>query len=77
MLSFLKICANQRKKMKFNEIVKAGENIYSILQKSLPLKCKDPGIFSVPSKLGNLNFSNAMLDLGYSVNVLPYFVFEK
>nr|KAJ0212399.1 hypothetical protein LSAT_V11C400221670 [Lactuca sativa] len=77
MLSFLKICANQRKKMKFNEILKAGKNISSILQKSLPPKCTDPGIFSVPCKLGNLDFPKAMLDLGASVNVLPNSVFEK
>nr|KAJ0204327.1 hypothetical protein LSAT_V11C500294860 [Lactuca sativa] len=59
------------------EILKVGKNISSILQKGLPPKCKDPGIFSVPCKLGNLDFPKAMLDLGASVNVLPYSVFEK
>ena len=77
MLSFLKIYVSQRKKMKFNEIVKAGKNISFILQKGFPQKCRDPGIFSVPCKLGNFSFSKAMLDIGASVNVLPYSVFEK
>ncbi|XP_023729260.1 uncharacterized protein LOC111876938 [Lactuca sativa] len=63
--------------MKFNEIVKAGKNISSILQKGLPPKYKDPGIFSVPCKLGSLDFPKAMLDLGASVNVIPYSIFEK
>ncbi|XP_042753300.1 uncharacterized protein LOC111919786 [Lactuca sativa] len=75
---FLKnLCISMKKKMKFNEIVKAGKNISSIFQKGLPPKCKDLGIFLVPCKLGNLDFSKAMLDLGASVIVLPYFVFEK
>ncbi|XP_023769799.1 uncharacterized protein LOC111918358 [Lactuca sativa] len=74
---FLKNLCKSKKKMKFNEIVKAGENISSILQKGLPPKCKDPGIFSVPCKLGKLNFPKAMLDLGASVNVFPYSIFEK
>ena len=63
--------------MKVNEIVKAGENISSILQKGLPPKCTDPGIFSVPCKLGKLNFPKAMLHFGASVNVLLFSIFEK
>nr|KAJ0221881.1 hypothetical protein LSAT_V11C200050850 [Lactuca sativa] len=61
----------------FPSRLKTGENISFILQKSLPPKCRDPGIFTVPCKLGNLSFPKAMLDLGASVNVLPFSIFEK
>ncbi|KAL7617721.1 hypothetical protein Lser_V15G04300 [Lactuca serriola] len=74
---FLKELCVSKKKLKSNETIKAGENISLILKKGLPPKYKDPGIFSVPCKLGKLYFPKAMLDLGASVNVLPYSIFEK
>ncbi|XP_052622474.1 uncharacterized protein LOC128127814 [Lactuca sativa] len=40
-------------------------------------KCKDPGVFTVPCKLGNLHVPRAMFDLGASVNVLPYSLFKS
>ncbi|KAL7585219.1 uncharacterized protein LOC111909842 [Lactuca sativa] len=57
--------------------VELEKNISLILQKGLAPKCKDPRIFSIPCKLGDLNFPKVVLDLGASVNVLPYSVFEK
>ena len=48
----------------------------AVLQKRLPQKCKDPGVFTVPCKLGNLHVPRAMLDLGASINVLPYSIFK-
>ncbi|KAL7583580.1 hypothetical protein Lser_V15G43526 [Lactuca serriola] len=45
--------------------------------KKLPPKCKDPGMFTVPCKIGDVTFSSAMLDLGASINVMPYSVYES
>nr|KAJ0222796.1 hypothetical protein LSAT_V11C200078700 [Lactuca sativa] len=50
-----------KKKLKFNENIKPRKKISLILQKALPPKCKDPGIFSIPCKLGNLNFPRPCL----------------
>lgn len=58
-------------KIKGNETLKAGENVSTILQKRLPQKCKDLGVFTVPCKLGNLHVPRAMLDLGASIKFLP------
>ena len=69
---FLKELCTSKKKLKGNETIKVGENISAVLQKRLPQKCKDPGVFTVPCKLGNLHVPRAMLDLGASINVLPY-----
>lgn len=69
------LCA-AKKKLKGYETVQVSENISAILQKRLPPKCKDPGVFTVPCKLGNLNIPNAMVDLGASINVLPYSTFK-
>ncbi|XP_023728945.1 uncharacterized protein LOC111876632 [Lactuca sativa] len=69
---FLKELCTSKKKLKGNQTVKVGENVSAVLQKRLPKKCKDPGVFTVPCKMGNLFVPRAMLDLGASINVLPY-----
>ncbi|XP_019178826.1 PREDICTED: uncharacterized protein LOC109173960 [Ipomoea nil] len=74
---FLKeLCTNKRK-LKGNEIVSMGENVSAILQKKLPPKCKDPGMFAIPCKIGNINIERAMLDLGASINVMSLSVYSS
>ncbi|KAJ0880394.1 putative aspartic peptidase domain superfamily [Helianthus annuus] len=73
---FLKELCTSKKKLKGNETVKVSENVSAVLQKRLPPKCKDPGVFTVPCKLGNITVPRAMLDLGASINVLPYSIFK-
>ncbi|XP_031105706.1 uncharacterized protein LOC116010433 [Ipomoea triloba] len=74
---FLKeLCTNKRK-LKGNEMVSMGENVSAVLQKKLPPKCKDPGMFTIPCKIGNVNVDSAMLDLGASINVMPLSVYSS
>lgn len=73
---FLKeLCTNKRK-LRGNETVNMSENVSAVLQKKLPPKCKDPGVFTIPCKLGNITVNRAMLDLGASINVMPYSIFK-
>ncbi|XP_076924956.1 uncharacterized protein LOC143587593 [Bidens hawaiensis] len=37
----------------------------------------DPGGFTIPCLIGNLSVSNALADLGASINLIPYVVFAK
>ncbi|XP_071939803.1 uncharacterized protein [Coffea arabica] len=53
-----------------------GENVSAVLQKKLPPKCKDPGMFTVPCKIGNIKIEKAMLDLGVSINVMPRSIYN-
>ena len=53
-------------------MVKVGENVSVVLQNRLPKKCKDLGVFIVPCKLGNLFVPRVKLNLGASINVVPY-----
>ncbi|KAL7583021.1 uncharacterized protein LOC111895517 [Lactuca sativa] len=69
---FLKELCTSKKKLKGNQTVKVCENVSAVLQKQLPKKCKDPSVFTVPCKMGNLFVPRAMLDFGASINVLPY-----
>ncbi|KAI3523607.1 hypothetical protein L1887_01861 [Cichorium endivia] len=73
---FLKELCTSKKKLRGKRTVKVGENVSAIIQKRLPKKRKDPGVFAVPCKMGNLTVPRAMLDLGASINVLPFSVFK-
>ncbi|KAM1588426.1 hypothetical protein ACFX10_027443 [Malus domestica] len=48
-----------------------------MLQRKQPHKCKDPGSFTIPCVIGNTRFEHVMLDLGASINVMPYFVYAS
>ncbi|KAM1249715.1 hypothetical protein ACFX2G_033057 [Malus domestica] len=54
-----------------------GENVSTVLQRKLPPKCKDPNSFTIPCVVGNTRFEFAMLDLGASINVMPYSIYAS
>ncbi|CAN6567531.1 unnamed protein product [Malus baccata var. baccata] len=74
---FLKELCTTRKRISIKEVVKVGENVSAILQRKLPPKCKDPGSFTIPCVIGNTRFESAMLDLGASINVMPYSIYAS
>ncbi|KAL2243646.1 UNVERIFIED_CONTAM: Retrovirus-related Pol polyprotein from transposon 17.6 [Sesamum indicum] len=74
---FLKELCTSKGKLKGNERVSMGENVSAILQRKLPQKCKDPGTFSIPCKIGMIGIKKAMCDLGASINVMPLTIFES
>ncbi|CAN6679403.1 unnamed protein product [Malus baccata var. baccata] len=74
---FLKELCTTRKRMSTKEVVKVGENVSAILQRKLPPKCNDPGSFTIPCVIGNTRFESAMLDLGASINVMPYSIYAS
>ena len=59
------------------DVVMVSENVSVVLQRKLPPKCKDPGSFTIPCVIGNTRFEHAMLDLGASINVMPYSVYAS
>ncbi|KAJ9553458.1 hypothetical protein OSB04_017503 [Centaurea solstitialis] len=74
---FLKELCTNKKKLTGNEKVSMGENVSAVLQgQKMPLKCKDPGMFMIPCKLGNVSIDRAMVDLGASINVMPYSIYS-
>lgn len=54
-----------------------GENVSAVLQKKLPPKCKDPGMFSLSCSIGDTKIEHAMCDLGASINVMPLAVYNS
>ncbi|KAM2135847.1 hypothetical protein ACFX1R_005681 [Malus domestica] len=72
---FLKELCTTRKMISNKEVVKVSKNVSAVLQRKLPLKCKDPGSFTIPCVIGNTKFEHAILDLGASINVMPYSIY--
>ncbi|CAN6718909.1 unnamed protein product [Malus baccata var. baccata] len=74
---FLKELCTTRKRISTKEVVKVSENVSAVLQRKLPPKCKDPGSFTIPCIIGNTRFEQCMLDLGASINVMPYSIYAS
>nr|XP_028948149.1 uncharacterized protein LOC114820951 [Malus domestica] len=66
-------------KRRFNdqEIVALSEKVSAVLQRKLPLKLKDAGSFTIPCVIGGKEFGRALCDLGASINLMPYSVYES
>ncbi|XP_042012349.1 uncharacterized protein LOC121760798 [Salvia splendens] len=54
------------------------ENVSVVIQRNdLPSKKTDPGMFTLPISIGEIQVEHAMCDLGTSINVLPYSIYRK
>ncbi|KAF5442859.1 hypothetical protein F2P56_035475 [Juglans regia] len=67
----------RKQKLKGCEKVRVGENVSAVIQRKLHAKCKDPGIFTIPWTIGNTRFEKAVIDLGASINVMPYSLYAS
>ncbi|RDX73568.1 hypothetical protein CR513_46807, partial [Mucuna pruriens] len=81
---FLKeLCVHKRRKIKGSKeiggVVSALTRNEAITADAptLPKKCRDPGIFSVPCTIRECTFVDAMLDLGASINVMPVSIYRS
>ncbi|XP_044511506.1 uncharacterized protein LOC123229651 [Mangifera indica] len=74
---FLKELCTSKRKLKGDEKVHVSENVSAVLQRKLPQKCKDPGMFTIPCKIGNVKVQKAMIDLGASINVMPSSIYHS
>ena len=69
---FLKELCTYKRNLKKRQV----QTVSSLSQSSIPQKCDDPGTFSIPCTIGESTFSNALLDLGASINVMPSSVYK-
>ncbi|XP_076935292.1 uncharacterized protein LOC143601899 [Bidens hawaiensis] len=74
---FLKEVLSNKKKLEELSCVTLNEECSAALQNKLPKKMTDPGSFTIPCLIGILSVSNALADLGASINLMPYSVFSK
>ncbi|CAH9121562.1 unnamed protein product [Cuscuta epithymum] len=74
---FLKELSTRKRRYEPNEKVFVSKAVSDVLQKDLPPKLEDPGSFIININLGNSKSEKAMLDLGASINLMPYSVYLK
>ncbi|CAM8997278.1 unnamed protein product [Rhodiola kirilowii] len=73
---FLKeLCTNRRKGTRYDQEL-MSRNISAVMQRKVPPKCGDPGTYTIPCTIGNIRIENCMLDLGASINVLPFSLYS-
>ena len=48
----------------------------SAIVHSMAPKLEDPGAFIIPCTIGSADFAKALCDLGASINLMPYSVFN-
>ncbi|XP_076960036.1 uncharacterized protein LOC143636283 [Bidens hawaiensis] len=49
----------------------------AVVLNRVPEKLSDPGVFTIPVLFGNDAMSHALADLGESINLMPYSLYEK
>lgn len=76
-VKFMKKILSNKRKLKEYETVTLTEECSAILQRKLPPKLNDPGIFTIPCTIGNSFFDKALCDLGASINLMPLSVYRK
>ncbi|GJT14380.1 putative reverse transcriptase domain-containing protein [Tanacetum coccineum] len=54
-----------------------NERCLAVLLNKLPSKEKDPGSFTILCDIGHLHINNALADLGASISLIPYTMYEK
>ncbi|GKA87296.1 DNA-directed DNA polymerase [Tanacetum coccineum] len=57
--------------------VTMNERCSDVLLNKLSSKEKDPGSFTIPYQVSNLQINNALADLGASISLMPYTMYEK
>ncbi|KAI5313264.1 hypothetical protein L3X38_042438 [Prunus dulcis] len=72
---FFKELSTYKRKYGPHEKVMVFENVSAVLQRKLPPKLNDPGSFSSNITIGDKLVEKAMLDLGASINLMPYSVY--
>ncbi|GJZ28289.1 MAK10-like protein [Tanacetum coccineum] len=62
---------------KYIERLELGENGSAFIQGEMPKRMKDPGLFTLPCRLGDSKPFDPLPDLGACVNIIPLHLFKK
>ncbi|GJX14695.1 MAK10-like protein [Tanacetum coccineum] len=62
---------------KYLESLELGKSGSTFVQGEIPRKIEDPGLFTLPCRLGDLKPFDTLADLGSCVNIIPLYLFKK
>ncbi|GJX37408.1 reverse transcriptase domain-containing protein [Tanacetum coccineum] len=74
---FLKGLLSNKARLEEACTVTMNERCSAVLLNKLPSKEKDTGSFTIPCDIGHLHINNALADLGASISLIPYTMYEK
>ncbi|XP_078168500.1 uncharacterized protein LOC144563001 [Carex rostrata] len=74
---FFKDILSNRRKLEEVQMVSLDTNCSAMVMNELPKKLDDPGKFSIPCSIGNVQFKRALCDLGASVSLMPKSVYDR
>ncbi|XP_010531786.1 PREDICTED: uncharacterized protein LOC104808005, partial [Tarenaya hassleriana] len=74
---FLKDILARKRVVEKETVALSTEISAAIMKHELPPKMADPGSFSIPCKLGNIDIDRALCDLGASVSLMPLPIYKK
>ena len=74
---FLKDLCTVKKGLGIEKKAFLTEQVSAIIQSKTPFKYKDPGSPTISVNIGGTCIEKALLDLGASVNLLPYLVYKQ
>ena len=74
---FLKDLCKVKKGLVIEKKAFLTEQVSAIIQSKTPVKYKDPGSPTISVNIGGTCIDKALLDLGASVNLLPYSVYKQ
>ncbi|XP_070045094.1 uncharacterized protein [Nicotiana tomentosiformis] len=72
--NFMKDLVTKKRSMNF-ETIKVTHQVSAIVHSMAP-KLEDPGAFTIPCTIRNVEFPKSLCDLGASINLMPYSVFK-
>ena len=76
-VKFLKDLCTVKKGLNVNKKAFLTEQVSAIMQCKTPVKYKDPGCPTISVNIGGIDVEKALLDLGASVNLLPYSMYKQ
>ncbi|GJX16000.1 MAK10-like protein [Tanacetum coccineum] len=62
---------------KYVESLELGKNGSAFVQGEVPTKMEDPGLFTIPCRLGDSKPFDTLADLGSCLNIIPLYLFKK
>ncbi|GJX10295.1 DNA-directed DNA polymerase [Tanacetum coccineum] len=74
---FLKGLLSNKARLEEACTITMNERCSAVLLNKLPSKEKDTGSFTIPCDIRHLHIDNALADLGASISLMPYTMYEK
>ncbi|GJX74955.1 MAK10-like protein [Tanacetum coccineum] len=62
---------------KYIESLELGKNRSAFVQGEIPAKIEDPGLFTLPCRLGDSKRFDTLANIGSCVNIIPLYLFKK